>query len=193
MTDTRDVDLTFAASDCLAFLAPEGTAKPTDFADLGAPWICLGWVTQDGSDDKMNQQTKDLLAAGSIKPIRTIFTASTETVDFTFEEAVNPAVRALYDDVPIATLSPTSGVVAYDLPNVPSGNRYALVYDSMDGGLKIRDYAGHVMVTARGDDKRSSIDYNTLQMTFTKYPGPGNTPAGSRLIDFGTVDVSRFF
>ena len=193
MTDTRDVDLTYAASDFLVHFAPEGTAKPTDFADLAAPWVNLGWMTQDGPDNKMNTSTKDLLAAGTLSPIRTLFTAQTRTMDATFEEALNPAVRSLYDDVPLASLSPTSGIVAYDLADIPSGTKYAIVTDTVDGEHRVRQYGGHVMVTARGDEKVPTTDADELQMTFTYYPGPGAEPSISKLINYGTTDVSRFF
>jgi len=193
MTDTRDVDLTYAASDAICFLAPEGTTKPTDFSDLAAPWVCLGWMTQDGLDHKMNQTTKELLAAGTLAPIRTLFTAQTRTTDVVMEEALNPAVISLYEDVPLASLAPTSGVVAYDLSDIPTGTKYAIVTDTLDGDHRVREYGGHVMVTARGDEKVSTIDAKQLQMTFTYYPGPGGIPAKSKIIDFGTTDVSHFF
>lgn len=193
MTDTRNADLNFAASDFLAYYAPLGTTLPVDFADLASPWICLGWMTQDGPDIKANRQTKDIMAAGSLVPIRTISTGQTRTLDLTAEEAMNPAIRALYNDVAIASLNPTAGVVKYDLPDTDPNRRYAFVFDSIDGEHRIRTCCPNGKVTARGDDKRSTLDSNDLQMTFTFYKGTAGEASVTELLNWGTTDVSAFF
>jgi hypothetical protein len=195
VTDTRNADLTFAASDYLAFIAPEGTAKPTDFSDLASPWVCLGWLTQDGGDTKINPTTKDILAAGTLYPIRTVTTGKTITTEFTAEEPLNPAVMALYWDVAISALAPESGqtYTAFDAPNIPSNTKYAWVFDSVDGDHRIRQYAPSGMVTGRGDEKLATTDAATLDLTVTFYPPDDDTAAVSRIVDYGSTDVSAFF
>jgi len=193
MTDTRNADLNFAASDFLAYCAPLGTTLPSDFSDLAAPFVCLGWMTQDGPTIKSNRQTKDIMAAGSLTPIRTITTSQTRTVDCTAEEAMNPMVRALYDDVALASIQPTAGVVGYSLPDTDPDNRYVFVFDSMDGNKRIRDCCPNGKVTTRGDEKRATTDSDDLQMTITLYKATDGSDSVTRLLNFDTIDVSGFF
>lgn len=193
MTDTRNADLNFSASDFLWFVAPLGTPLPTDFSDLASPFLCAGWMTQDGPTVKSNRQTKDLYAAGSLTPIRTLTTTQTRTIDATAEEAMNPIVRALYDDVAIATLQPTGGIVAYDLPDTDPDHRYVHVFDSIDGTKRIRACCPNGKVTNRGDEKRSTIDSDDLQMTITLYKGTDGSASMTQLLNWDTIDVSQFF
>jgi hypothetical protein len=193
VTDTRNANLNFSASDFLAFAAPLGTSLPTDFSDLTSPFLCLGWMTQDGPTVKSNRQTKDIFAAGSLTPIRTLTTSQTRTVDCTAEEALNPMVRALYDDVALASLAPTGGIVKYDLPDTDPDHRYVFVFDSVDGTHRIRVCAPNGKLTTRGDEKRSTIDSDDLQMTFTLYKGTDGSASMTTLLNWDTTDVSLFF
>lgn len=193
MTDTRNADLTFAASDILVHIAPLGTAAPIDFGDLPSPWMCMGWMTQDGATTKTDRQIKDLFAAGSLTPIRTITTQQNRTVQAVYEEAHNPVTRSVYDDVPLADLTPTSGVAAYDLPDEDLNNRFCWVFDYWDGDHRVRDFAPNGKVTARGDEKRAMSDADQLDMTTTCYKGVDGSASMSRLLDYGTTDVSAYF
>lgn len=193
MTDTRNADLLFASSDFLWFVAPLGTTLPVDFSDLATPYVCAGWMTQDGPTIKSNRATKDIMASGSLTPIRTITTSQTRTIDVITEEAMNPLVRALYDDVPIASLSPTGGIVKYDLPDVDPDNRYVHVFDSWDGTKRIRTCCPNGKVTARGDEKRTELDVDQLDMTITLYKAADGSASVTQLLDWDTIDVSAFF
>jgi hypothetical protein len=193
MTDTRNADLLFASNDFLVHVAALGTALPTDFTDLPSPWQCPGWMAQDGPTLKTDRQTKDVFAAGSLAPIRTLTTQQTRTVQAVCEEALNPVARALYDDVDISDLNPTSGIVAYDLSDIDPDHRYAAVFDSWDGDKRVRYCAPNVKVTSRADEKRIQSDIDQLDMTFTCYKGTSGEPSASQIINFGGVDVSGFF
>lgn len=194
--DTRNADLVFGAGDYLVYLAPEGTAKPTTFTSLDAAWRSMGWITTDGGDYKADTTTKDVTAAGSLSPIRTLTTGKTQTVAMVFDEVLNPFVRALYDDVEVASLAPAGGgstIASYDNPNVPSNDKFAFFCVAIDGTKYLGRYGGHGMVTARDDEKTPTTDVDQLGMTVTFYPGPDDEPAVSTLIDYGDVDVSAYF
>ncbi|MFD6363769.1 phage tail protein [Streptomyces roseolus] len=192
MTDTRNADLTFGASDYLVHMAALNTASPAAFADPAAPWLCLGWVTTDGGTFSIEDETTDIQAAGSLEPIRTLNSRSTKTMQITFQEAINPLIRALYDNVPVASLEPTAGAVTYDLPDKPSDLRYAFVFDTIDGDKKVRLYMPNGKVTARGEEQPQTTDVWGVQLTMTFYKG-ASAPAVRRSIDYGGVDVSGFF
>ncbi|MFI8084363.1 phage tail protein [Kitasatospora sp. NPDC086009] len=193
MTDTRNADLTFGATDFIAYMAPRDTAAPVGFADPSAAWLCLGWITTAGGTFAISDEKKDITAAGSLEPIRTLMTRSTKTMKAVYQEALNPAIRALYDNVPISTLEPTAGIVSYDLPDKPDDLRYAFVFDSIDGSKRNRFYMPSGMVTERGDEQAQTEDVWPVELTFTFYKGAGNSPAVRRSIDYGGIDVSGFF
>ncbi len=192
MADTRNADLTYGATDYLMYLAPINTAAPTGLADPSAAWHMLGWVTTEGGLFKIDEESKDVDAAGSLEPIRTLMTKSTKSLQVTFLEALNPLVRSLYDNVPVAALEPTAGVASYDLPDKPDDLRYAFIADSMDGDKRVRLYMPNGKVTERGDEQPQTTDVQPVQMTFKFYKGATGA-AVKRFIDFGDVDVSGFF
>ncbi|WDM16739.1 phage tail protein [Streptomyces lavenduligriseus] len=195
MADTRNADLTFGATDYIVYMAPLNTAAPTGFTDPAASWSCLGWVTTEGGLLKVEEESKDVDAAGSLEPIRTLLTKSTKSLQVTFQEALNPLVRALYDNVPVASLKPdtTSGVASYALPDKPNDLRYAFLVDTMDGDKRIRLYMPNGKVVERGDEQPQTTDVAPVQMTFRFYRGAASAPAVTRSIDYGDVDVSGFF
>ncbi|MET9126897.1 phage tail protein [Streptomyces sp. NPDC004528] len=192
MPDTRNADLTFGATDYLLYLAPVNTVAPTGFADPAAAWHCLGWVTTEGGLFKIDEESKDVDAAGSLEPIRTLMTKSTKSLQVTFLEGLNPLVRSLYDNVPVASLEPTTGVTSYDLPDKPNDLRYAYIADTMDGDKRMRFYMPNGKVTERGDEQPQTTDVMNVQMTFKFYKGSSGA-AVKRYIDYGDVDVSGFF
>ncbi|MFD9442159.1 phage tail protein [Streptomyces sp. NPDC060001] len=193
MADTRNADLTFGANDYLVYAAAINTVAPTAFADPGTPWTNLGWITTEGGLFKTEDETKDVEAAGSLEPIRTLNTKSVKSAQVTFLEGLNPFVRALYDNVPLASLEPTTDVASYDLPDKPSDLRYAFIFDTMDGTKRMRLYMPNGKVTERGDEQPQTTDVMPVQMTFKFFKGAANSAAVKRAIKYGGVDVSAFF
>lgn len=194
MADTRNADLTFGATDYLVYLAPLNTVTPAGFADPATPWRMLGWVTTDGGLFKVEEESKDVEAAGSLEPIRTLMTKSTKSLQVTFLEGLNPLVRSLYDNVPVASLQPneTTGIASYAFPDKPNDLRYAFVFDTMDGDKLMRLYMPNGKVVERGDEQPQTEDVMPVQMTFRFYKG-ATAAAVTRSIDYGDVDVSGFF
>ncbi|GAB7187150.1 hypothetical protein ATKI12_6981 [Kitasatospora sp. Ki12] len=193
MSDTRNADLTFGATDFIAFVAPRDTAAPTGFADPAGAWKCLGWVSTAGGTFAIANEKKDVAAAGSLEPIRTLQTRSTKTMKAIYQEALNPLVRALYDDVPVSALNPTAGSVSYNLPDKPADLHYAFIFDTVDGLKRNRLYMPNGMVTERGDEQAQTDDVWPVEMTLTFYRGAANAPSVNRSIAYGSVDVSGFF
>lgn len=107
--DQRNADYTYAAGDCIAYIAAIGTTPPVGFELIQKePWNCLGWLDSSGGVFALSHTTKDIGAAGSLSAIRTVITGGTKTLQVTALEALNPYARALYDDVPPTALQPTS-------------------------------------------------------------------------------------
>jgi hypothetical protein len=194
VTDTRNQDKTFAAGDVIGYYAPLATSPPAGFAALSSPWICLGWISTAGTIFKLNEVLKDIMAAGTLDPIRTVTASAVKTFDVVFMEAANPAVRSLYDDVNISLLQPATGttVATYLMPEVPEDNRYCFVFDAIDGsGLEFRTFAVTGKVTTRGNDQQMQGDAETV----TLYPDLiGSTRASvQRYINYGSADLTPFY
>lgn len=106
--DIRDVALTYAAGDVVGYVTNLGVTPPID-ADVvlnTPPWYCLGWLDTTGVAYKPTRSLKEVTAAGSLSSIRTVVTSEVKSLTAQFLEPMNPWVRALFDDVPIATVSP---------------------------------------------------------------------------------------
>jgi hypothetical protein len=214
MPDTRNANNLFAAADCLGYVAPQGTVAPVVPATgvpgtasmtgpLTAPWICIGWLDTSGLNFKLAETLKDITASGTLEPIRTIISAAVKTFDVNCLEALNPMVRALYDDVNINALDPAGGplgavprLATYVLPDVPSDNRYACVFDALDGDKEVRQYAPNMKVTGRTQDVQTQADAEMLQMTFTLYPALIGSVRSClmKLINYGALpDLTPFY
>lgn len=175
----------FAAGDVVAYVAtpsPATGAVPVGFEDLSTltpgAWKCLGWLDVSGYIFKLDESTKDIPAAGTLSSIRTVLTGGQKSAQLTALEAMNPYVRSLYDDVPVfpvasSPLKPATAtlIASYVIPDPPLDNRYAMVFDAIDGTKKQRLFAPNVKVTARGDDQQQQADVESLQFTVTFYPG----------------------
>jgi hypothetical protein len=210
----KDDELLYAAGDVVVWVGqPNNASPPLAFEDpttLGSGiYYCLGWVDVSGYIFKLDETIKDIPAAGILTPVRSILTGGIKTAQCTFLEALNPFVRALYDDVPIfpvasSPLMPATPVVppltatqvTYVIPDPPNDNRYSFIFDSIDGTKRQRLYAPFGKITTRGNDQAQQGDIVMTDMTVTMYPGhigSDPTPAvAQRTIDYGK-DVSGYF
>lgn len=194
MTDTRNAELAFGADDFLVFIAPVGTPKPTDFSPLTAPWLCLGWMSKTGGEWSAEEERKDLEAAGAVGPIASKITKASRAMKFTAEEAMNPLVLALYENVDLADLAPVAGIIAYDLPDRPSKHRYAALFCAEEtDSKKWWRYMSNAEVTGRGSSNSPTDDYTVNELTVTGFPGLNGQKAVSNLIDLAGADVSAFW
>lgn len=200
----KDNRLLYAAGDVVVWVGPPNAGAPTAFEEVPAiasgAYVCCGWVDTSGYIFKLDETTKEIPAAGILTPIRTILTGGSKSVQCNFLEALNPAVRSLYDDVSIfpivdSPLAPDTGNIAsYVIPDPPEDNRYAVIFDSIDGDKQMRLYAPFAKITDRGPDQVQQADVEMLDMTFTFYPGLINGQPGvaKRYIDYG-IDMSDYF
>jgi hypothetical protein len=186
------------------WIGPPNAGAPNDFEDIpsiaSGAYACCGWVDTSGYIFKLDETTKEVPAAGILTPIRTILTGGSKSVQCNFLEALNPYVRSLYDDVSVfpladSPLSPATGNIAsYVIPDPPADNRYAVIFDSIDGDKSMRLYAPFAKITDRGADQVQQADVESLEMTWTFYPGliGGEPGVAKRYIDYG-MDMSDYF
>jgi hypothetical protein len=212
----KDNTLLYAAGDVIVWVGlPNSATPPIGFEDVSTlgtganAYRCLGWCDVAGYIFKLDETIKDIPAAGVLTPVRSILTGGIKTAQITFLEALNPYVRALYDDVPVfpvassplnpPTTPPTGlgpNAAVYVIPDPPADNRYSLILDSIDGTKRQRLYAPFTKVTTRGNDQAQQGDIVMTDMTFTFYPGlipPSTTPAvAQRAVAYGKP-MTAFF
>jgi hypothetical protein len=201
----KDNSLLYAAGDVVVWLATQNTAGPVtgfEAIDTLTGYQCMGWVDTSGYIFKLDETTKEIPAAGILTPIRTILTGGSKSVQCNFLEGLNPYVRALYDDVPVfplatSPLKPTAVapyIASYVIPDPPADNRYAMIFDSIDGTKAMRLYAPNCKVTDRGPDQVQQADIDALDMTVTMYPGnvAGSIYVAKRFIQYGK-DMAGYF
>jgi len=198
--------LLYAAGDVIVWVGKPNAGSPTGFEDVDSiasgEYVCCGWVDTSGYIFKLDETVKDIPAAGTLTPIRTILTGGSKSVQANFLEALNPYVRALYDDVPIfplatSPLKPSATaphVASYVIPDPPDDNRYSVIFDSVDGAKSMRLYAPFAKITGRGNDQVQQADIEQMDLTWTFYPGDidGDTGVAKRLIDYG-MDMADYF
>jgi hypothetical protein len=207
----KDNTLLYAAGDVVCWVGLPNVGAPLGFEDpstiVAATYHCLGWVDVSGYIFKLDETIKDIPAAGVLTPVRSILTGGSKTAQATFLEGMNPAVLALYDDVPVfpTATSPlkdsttsTSALplhsAVYIIPDPPADNRYGLIFDSIDGAKQERLYAPFAKVTARGNRQAQQGDIITTDLTFTFYPGTIGAATGvaQRAVNYGKSMTSYF-
>ena len=206
----KDNRLLYAAGDVIVWVGPPNQDAPVGFEDITTigSYVCAGWVDTSGYIFKLDETIKDVNAAGVLTPIRSILTGGSKTVQAVLLEGLNPYARSLYDDVPIfplassplkpATTSPF--VASYIIPDPPEDNRYSVIFDSVDGDKAMRLYAPFAKVTARGNDQIQQADVDSIDVTFTMYPGifddgtddPITGVVGKRYINYG-MNMAAYF
>jgi hypothetical protein len=208
----KNNSLLYAAGDVVVWAGLPNIGPPLGFEDpsgiTAGTYKCLGWVDVSGYIFKLDETTKDVPAAGTLTPIRTILTGGSKTVQSTFLEGMNPYVLSLYDDVPLFPVasSPLKGSTTatsalpinsavYVIPDPPVDNRYGLIFDSIDGVKQQRIYAPNAKVTARGNYQPQQGDIVTADLTFTFYPGTigaVQNAVAQRAVNYGQAMTTYF-
>lgn len=134
----------------LCWVAPVGTAAPTDATtELGTGWVDLGWVSQDGLELAVDEDTNEIFGFGSLQKIRTLITSSNQSVSVSFLES-NQRVLEVYHRLPLNSLTAADVEGAFDFATgAATTARYAFCFDMVDGANHIRAVMETVEVTER--------------------------------------------
>ncbi len=154
----------FGDMDSDVFIAPIGTTKPADKADLaGDPWDVLGWLGEDGAEEGFSVDvTKFKLFQGG-KTGRTKSNGTEKTMQVTAAET-NPLVFELFYGSTPATV--TAGVASISIPGSAGTVARAAAFLYTDGDIWYVRYNTRAEVTDRGSVTYSNSDLSTRQMTF---------------------------
>lgn len=154
----------------LAFVAPEGTAVPTDaLAALNVSFANAGKITENGLVAKFDKSVKEIKCFGSTQVQRVLVTDEKTTFDIEFLQTTPTAV-AVYSGKALADVSAdVTGAMATTYGHSASV-RYAIVFEIIDGSNHVRFVCPSVEVSARKERKIAAGEADVRAVTFTAYP-----------------------
>jgi hypothetical protein len=135
---------------------------PTGFLDAG---LC----DSTGLKVKTNVTSTDVKAFGSLQIQRTLMTDEKKTIDLTFLET-NPTAVAVYNSLPLSSVTADSSGFFSVSTGLPQINRYAAVFDAVDGANHIRYFAPNVQNITPGDLVLTEGQPLTRAISLTCYP-----------------------
>jgi hypothetical protein len=131
-----------------------------------------GLVSEDGLEKAVSESSNDIKAYGIFVPVRKIVTSSEVTIKLTFLET-NPVSLAVYDRLPLSgvdSISPDASGAFSVQEGASRTQRYAAVFEVVDGDNHIRMYAPSVEVTDREGFSVKAGEAITRGVTLTAYP-----------------------
>ncbi len=131
-----------------------------------------GLVTEDGLEKALSESSNDIRAYGQFQPVRKIVTSSEITFTTTFLET-SPVALAVYDRLPLSgvgSIAPDANGAFSIKEGAARTQRYAAVFEIVDGENHIRMYCPAVEVTDREGLSVGAGNAITRGVTLTAYP-----------------------
>ncbi|MFE4991428.1 hypothetical protein ACFRH4_08760 [Streptomyces mirabilis] len=171
-------------------VAPVGTTAPTDpYSPWGANWVDLGYGTQDGLTETLNENRQTFEAWGETEPVLTIVTSRATQFKINLEQT-NAWTLALYYGVDIADMT-SSGTGAtqfatFNDPQTPEPKYYALGMDMIDQKDRpMRFIVARAEVVTKGDRAYKNDTVSAFDLTFSTLSAGSGGSAITRM--FGQV------
>lgn len=171
------------------WLAPIGTAAPTDIdTAFVAPWLSLGYASDDGVTLSGDQSTEAFTPWQSRSAIRSIITEKSKTIQFIMWQ-LNVTTLGLYFDTVVAPPAVAGDPIAFDVRSDTGGIQYAIGLDVIDNTGKFRVIFPRATLDSNGDMTISKSSIVPLDVTLTALDDNGvlmkvqiDTPAVGTLI-----------
>lgn len=168
----RAADLALVGSNGGAWVAPLGTAQPTDPAEAptGA-WLAVGAISEDGLTNGVDEDSESFTPWGLSSPFRTVVTSSVRTFSFTAWETNRPIVKSLQYKLDVADLVPTEGVTTFAESAVSAPDRRAWLFDVYDGdNVWERFFIPEGEITERNEVTYAQGEMAGYEWTISTYP-----------------------
>jgi hypothetical protein len=117
------------------YVAPEGTPMPVDLAALAAPWVDVGYVSEDGAQFSLSRDTEEIMAWQSAEAVRVLTTAEPKTVTFELLEFDRDALLLAFRG---GTFTGAAAPWTYEPPDAGASDVRALCIDGVDGSYEFR-------------------------------------------------------
>jgi hypothetical protein len=161
-----------AGGTALAYFGATGTTAPTDASTaLNAAFKDAGWCSEDGLTRAVSESSNKIKAYGTGAAVRTLVTESDLTFQLKMLET-NVTSLAVYHRLPLTAITPAATTGAFSVTEGASRTqKYAAVFEMVDGVNKIRGYAPSVEVTDREEFKAANGEVLAYGVTLTAYVG----------------------
>ncbi|TDD54589.1 phage tail protein [Nonomuraea terrae] len=172
----RAADLALVGSNGGAWVAPLGTAQPTDPA--GAPtgaWLAIGAISEDGLTNGVDEDSEQFTPWGLNSPFRTVVTSSVRTFSFTAWETNRPIVKSLQYRIPVEDLAPDEdGIITFAETATAAPDRRAWLFDVYDGTVWERFFIPEGEITERSEVTYAQGEMVGYEWTISTYPDSSN-------------------
>lgn len=174
---TRAADLTEVGANGGGWTADLGTLSPGDpLIQPLSPWLPLGAISDDGLVQGFDEDSQEYTPWGYTSPIRTTITKSLRTFKITAWETGRTTVRSLQYRIPVADLTPASGLTTFAETASPLPDRRAFWFVVLDGETSLGFYVPEGEISDRSDVTHKQDEMAGFEWTITAYPDlAGNT------------------
>lgn len=151
-----------------AHYSPAGTEFPEKMGAYEAPHVDLGWISDAGLTETMNQESNSWIPWQSTGPVRSQVTS--ETFQFKLVLwSMGGLANALYYGVPEALMKfdETEGIVEFTQGGkLPEDYRFGMAFDVLDGDKHRRIEVPNCSVVERGDVVHTKGEITGYELTF---------------------------
>lgn len=147
---------------------PYGTELPQNMAELEAPMVDFGWLSDSGIGESLNQERSDWKPWQATSPQRGQITSEEATFTATLW-SIGGLANALYYGVAEEDMAydEASGVTRFETGSkLPEDFRFCLVVTVIDGKKARRYLLPAASVTERGDITHTNTDLIGYELTF---------------------------
>lgn len=150
------------------FIAPKGTAAPTDLtAAWPTGWVDLGYLSDDGVSLEYGTDSEDITAWQSLSPVRKVLTSVDMTLAFTAIELKGSTISLYFPGSELTEAS--EGVTQLSIPAAPTPDERAIGLEWRDGDITNRLIIPRGEVTDRGAITIGRSAAVGLEMTVSAY------------------------
>ncbi len=153
------------------WVAPMGTTAPTGMEDWPDGFEDLGYISDDGVTESVDEDTEDFTPWQSNTPIRTEITSSVKTFQCTLWESKAATIGLFYRIGTSEMSTDSDGVVSFAEKGKPHRDPRCFGLDVIDGTYHRRIIVPYGEVTERGDISYKSDEMIGYEITISAYPG----------------------
>lgn len=151
----------FDGEDSAVFVAARGTTGPTDLAAPPAGFDEIGWISEDGVDETVNQTSTSFRAWQGNEVVRTKLSGAERTFRFQALET-NVVTHGLKYRGQVADV--TTGVARTTVTDQNANDTRAWVFDMFDGDIQKR-----VVIPAGDYSMTGSVQHRSSGMTIYEF------------------------
>lgn len=149
------------------FVAPAGTAVPTDITALSAAYIDVGYISEDGVTFTGGAEIEDIPAWQSFYPVRKIITARSAAVEFVMRQWNGENLKLAFGGGQVVT---AAGKTFYRPPDPSEFDTRVMVVEWEDGAETYRLVVPRGLVSGETSTSVSRSSAADLPISFAITP-----------------------